>query len=216
MSLIREHYTNREEWLANRKYIGGSEVAAALGLSPFMTNVELWEYKTGARQPKDLSGNAAVEYGVRMEPVLRALYAAEHPEMIVEHYPFDILRQDNIPYLGVTLDGELTERSSGRKGILEIKAVQATSRIVWEKWRNKVPTHYFCQVLSQMLATGWHFVDLLAYFRKLDGDGEVRCYRFEREEQEPSIKWIDTGLSQYWEKYIVTGIRPPMILPDIL
>ena len=31
--LIREHYETREEWLKNRKVIGGSEAAAAVGKS---------------------------------------------------------------------------------------------------------------------------------------------------------------------------------------
>ena len=216
MSLVREHYNNREEWLANRKYIGGSEVAAALGLSPFMTNVELWEYKTGARQPKDISGNAAVEYGVRMEPVLRALYAAEYPEMIVDYHQYDILHQEDFPYIGATLDGDLIERETGRRGILEIKTVQLARKTVWMEWDNKVPQHYYVQCLGQLVATGWDFVDLFAHFRKWDGDTLTKRYRFKREEHEESIAWLKGKIKSYWMQYISTGIRPPMILPDIL
>jgi predicted phage-related endonuclease len=37
----------REGWLKERREgIGGSEAAAILGMNPYMTNVELWEYKT--------------------------------------------------------------------------------------------------------------------------------------------------------------------------
>ncbi len=36
-----------EQWHAERvKHIGGSECAAIIGRSPYMTNVELWEIKT--------------------------------------------------------------------------------------------------------------------------------------------------------------------------
>ena len=39
---------NREEWLqARRRGIGGSDAAAVLGLSPWKSNVRLWEEKTG-------------------------------------------------------------------------------------------------------------------------------------------------------------------------
>ena len=41
--------------------IGSSEAAAILGLSPFKTNVEVWEEKVGLREPKDISDNPAVK-----------------------------------------------------------------------------------------------------------------------------------------------------------
>ena len=45
--------SNHEEWLKNRKNgIGGSEIAAAIGKNPYMTNVELWELKTGRKKRK--------------------------------------------------------------------------------------------------------------------------------------------------------------------
>jgi predicted phage-related endonuclease len=54
----------REEWLARRTgYIGGSDAAAALGLSPWKTNVDLWEEKTGRKPAPDISNNAAVHCG---------------------------------------------------------------------------------------------------------------------------------------------------------
>ena len=65
--LIREHYENREEWLAARKAgIGASEAAAVIGKSSFMSNMELWRLKTGRAEKKDMTGNSAVEYGNRL------------------------------------------------------------------------------------------------------------------------------------------------------
>ena len=47
---------NRAEWLENRKgRIGGSEAACIVGMNPYQTNVELWEYKTGRRVVEDIS-----------------------------------------------------------------------------------------------------------------------------------------------------------------
>ena len=38
---------NREQWLEERKKgIGGSDVACILGMSPYKTNVALWEEKS--------------------------------------------------------------------------------------------------------------------------------------------------------------------------
>lgn len=213
--LIREHYEDRETWLAHRTAIGGSEAAAAIGISPFMTNVELWEIKTGRKAAKDLSGNKAVENGIRMEGALRAMYAAEHPEMEVTHCPFDILKQDATPFLGCTLDAELRERETGRKGVLEIKEVLATSRLVWMKWKDQVPPYYFVQVMAQLIATGWDFVDLYAQLKRLDGDSELRNYRFEREMYAEDMEWLKGKLGHFWTENIVKDIRPAIILPEL-
>lgn len=48
---------NRKEWLkARQKGIGGSDAASVLGISPWKTNVQLWEEKTGITEPEDISG----------------------------------------------------------------------------------------------------------------------------------------------------------------
>lgn len=213
--LIRNHYNSREEWLANRHAIGGSEAAAVVGMSPFMTNVELWEYKTGRKAPPDLSENEAVAYGVRLESALRMLYTAEHPEFAVSHFPYDILHQDDFPYLACTLDGELMEKETGRLGILEIKTVQATSSVIWQKWKERVPDNYFIQCMSQLIATGWDFVDLYAQLKQRDGDSMIRRYHFERQDHLDDIAWLKPKLKRYWEENIVGGIRPAMILPGL-
>ena len=115
--LIRKHFEDRESWLNGRQElgIGGSDAAAVCGLSPWTSPVELWKIKTGQKQQRDISGNAAVEHGVRMEPALRELYAAMNPQMKVDHYPYDILAQIERPWLTATLDGELTDEN-GRHG----------------------------------------------------------------------------------------------------
>lgn len=55
---------NSPEWLEFRKTgIGGSDAAAILGLSPFKTNVEVWEEKVGLRVSDDISDSPQVKYG---------------------------------------------------------------------------------------------------------------------------------------------------------
>lgn len=213
--LIREHYENREEWLAHRMRIGGSEIAAVIGQSPFMSNVELWELKTGKRKPKDLSGNENVKYGVRLEGALRGLFQAEHPEMQVEYYPYDILYQDDTPYIGCTLDGELTETATGKKGILEIKTSQMVSKVAGLKWDGQVPMNYYCQCLAQLIATGWDFVCLYAQLKRLDGDSAIRLYRFDREDCQADMGWIKSEAERFWHDNIIGGNKPATILPGL-
>lgn len=213
--LERIHYENREDWLNGRtKSIGASEAAAAVGLSPFTTRRELWEEKTGRRKHADLSENAAVQYGVRLEPAMREMYKAEHPDTDVEYYPYDVLYESTRPWMTCTLDGELTE-PDGRKGVLEIKTAQLGKKVQWEKWQDAVPVQYFCQAIHQLLVTGWDFVVVYAKLVKLDGDSQIRSYRFEREKVQDDMDWLLQQETKFWNKFIVPDEEPPYELPKI-
>ena len=41
--ITRIQFDSMEEWLVNRKGIGGSDASAILGLNPYKTNQELWK-----------------------------------------------------------------------------------------------------------------------------------------------------------------------------
>ena len=209
----RLHFEDRETWLAGRNTqgIGASEAAAVVGLSPWMTPLELWRLKVGAAQAKDLSGSAAVSHGVRMEPALRGLYAAMNPGYTVDYHAYDILCQEDRPWLFATLDGEVTD-DMGRRGILEIKTSSPNGKIGWAKWDGRVPDNYMTQILHQMLATGWDFVDLLAALENMDGDLSIRTYRFERAEQADNMAWLLEREEDFYKNHVLTGTPPAAIL----
>lgn len=211
--LIRIHFEDRESWLAGRQEqfgFGGSEAAAAIGLSPWETPIELWKRKIGLNPPKDLSGNAAVEQGNRMEPILRAFYAGMHPEYHIEHYPFDILFQEERPWMFASLDGELL--TDDRRGILEIKTATPNGKAGWEKWADgKMPQNYYVQCLHQLLATGYDFVNLFAALYSMNGDITLREYEIEREDVKNDLDWLlqeETKAFGYLER----GEMPPQRL----
>lgn len=66
------------EWHGARQIaLGGSEIAAVLGLSPWESRFSLWHRKLGhAPQPE----NAEMEWGKRLEPVLLGKHLDLHPE----------------------------------------------------------------------------------------------------------------------------------------
>ena len=190
----------REEWLNCRakQGIGASEAAAAVGLSPWMTQTELWQLKTGLVQPKDISDNEAVSRGVMYEPALRGMYMAGHPEYQLEHHPFDMLYQKERPWLFCTLDGEVTD-AAGRKGILEIKTASPVGR-AWTAWEGKIPDHYLCQVTSQLISTGYDFADLYAGLWDTNrNEIIIREYHLEREQCQADIDWLTAELEKFWE-----------------
>lgn len=206
---------NREEWLKNRQAqgIGASQASAALGMNPWMSNVDLFDLVTGRTEPKEISDNPAVVFGSEAEKHLRGLFALQHPEYKVIHHPFDMIYQAERPWLFCTLDGELMDGSRNR-GILEIKTASIGKRVQAQEWDGKIKDTYYIQVLSQMLSTGYDYAWVFAMLRKLDGSAELREYRFDRSDCEEDLEYLSNKLEEF-HGYIERGERPALILPSI-
>lgn len=211
--LQRLQFADRESWLAGRQEqgLGGSDAAAVVGYSPWESPIDLWKLKLGITKPKDLSGNAAVEQGVRMESVLRDFFMATHPEYEIWHHPYDILFQTERPWLFASLDGEILDEK-GRKGILEIKTATPTAG-KWKEWADgKMPMNYYIQTLHQLLATGFDFVRLFACLYSFNWDMTLKTYEIEREEVTDDLEWLLEKETFFWEHNIKGGEMPSMIL----
>ena len=208
---IYTHYDNRADWLAARTNgIGASEAAAVVGLSPWSTPTQLWRIKCGLEKAKDLSASEVVERGHRLEPALRGLFAAEHPEYEIAYHEFDMLSQPERPWLYATLDGEI-HTADGRRGILEIKTSSCGKKTDWEKWNNQIPQNYYTQLLHQLLASGFDFAVLYSCLFNLDSDKSIRSYHFERSECEADMSWLLTEEAEFWRK-VEKREMPSMIL----
>ena len=210
--------TTREEWLKKRnKGIGGSDVAAILGYSPYMTNVDLWEIKTGRKKQKDISENPRVDYGNKAEIHIIELFKLDYPEYELLHKPFDLRTHPKHNFIFSSLDGELTEKSTGRKGVYESKTVHLDSSVQRQKWDNQVPQHYYIQVIQGLLATGYEFAILNARFiSKRDGKKKIweDVYHFERSERLLDIELVENEEIKFWE-YVKNDQMPPLKLPSI-
>lgn len=204
-------FDTREAWLAGRdeiKGIGGSDAAAAVGLSRRKSMVQLWREKSGRTMAKDLSGVDYVQLGVKTEGPMRELFAALHPELEIMHRPFDIYRQTERPWLFATLDGEIRDRATLDMGVLEIKKADCMNKREREEWDGKVPNEYFCQVLHQMLATGYTFAFLWALLLHGDGSCTMREYYFPREDYDGDLAWLAKGEDTFMG-YLRSGRVPP-------
>jgi len=166
----RISYPDRETWLkARTSVIGASDAPSVMQASPWKPNIELWQEKTGRRAPKDLSGVEAVQRGIREEPVIRAAFANDHPEFSMEYHQYDILYHKDHPFIAATLDGELLEKKTGHKGVLEIKTGSYSTQRYLDAWtQGLIPAHYFPQVVQQLLVTGWDFLILRAKLFRTD------------------------------------------------
>ena len=209
---------SREQWLEERKKgIGGSDSAAGLGLNPYMTNVDLWQIKTGRKQQEDVSQKPFVKYGTEAEKHLIALFALDFPEYEVTHADNDLIRHPKYEFLHASLDGRLVEKETGRRGILEIKTVNIITPRQNEKWANAVPQNYFCQLLHYLNVTGFDFAILKAQF-KTEWQNEsrlnVRHYYFDRRDFEPDIAFLQSAELEFWD-HVINDREPNLILPAI-
>lgn len=214
--ITRIQFDSMEEWLVNRKGIGGSDASAILGLNPYKTNQELWMEKKGQMSPVDISGKSYVKYGNDAEPLLRALFALDYPEYKVEYYDNNMIINKKYPWAHASLDGELMD-PDGRRGILEIKTTNILQSMQWEKWDNRIPDNYYIQVLHYLLVTEYDFVVLKAQLKRVR-DGEVRLttkhYHIEREEVLSDIKMLKEEEEAFWHSS-QSGQEQGLLLPEI-
>lgn len=167
MGYKRLEFKSIGEWLGGR-IIGGSGASAIIGESPYYTNVEY--YKELLKRKKahivyEDSGddkaeeNKAIWFGKNAEQYIREIYRLKNidkyeviaPKTIEKDGVVEMLISDEQPFMTATLDSELIEKETNRKGILEIKTANTLSIVAKQKWRDTVPSNYLIQVLHYML-----------------------------------------------------------------
>lgn len=208
---------NHDEWIEKRRIgIGGSDAGAVLGVNKYKSNLELWQEKTGQKEPEDISDKPAVKFGKFAEGHLRELFRQDFPEYQLDYHEFWIYQNEVYPFIYATLDGELIDEK-GRHGVLEIKTTTIQNKLQWDEWDDRIPESYYAQVLHQLAATGWDFVVLKAYIRYYK-DGELRVairhYRIERANVQEDISYLIQAECEFWDK-VVNNIPPAVILPEI-
>jgi len=209
---------DRAEWLENRKSgLGGSEISAVIGQNPYMDNVTLWELKTGRRQAEDISEKPYIKYGTQAEMHLRGLFRLDFPEYSVDYVDNNSFVNSKYPWAKASLDGWLTEKETGRKGVWECKTTEILQSMQREKWNNQIPMNYYCQVLFYMAVIEADFAVLKAQLKTVfDGIPylQTRHYHIEREEVQEDIDYLMKKGAEFWE-YVKADKRPPLVLPDI-
>jgi putative phage-type endonuclease len=140
--LIGSFEPGSDAWHAARANgIGGSEIAAVLGLSPFESAFSLWHRKRGLILP--VQESEEMYWGKVHEPGICARYAELHPEQTI--IPAGTYHGTGRPWQIVNPDRFAVSKTSGAIEILEAK----TSRDAegWgEPGTDQVPVYYRAQV----------------------------------------------------------------------
>lgn len=142
MSAIVKLVQGSPEWHAHRaKYRNASETAIVMGESPWQTPYQLWELRTGRRQPEV---NAAMARGTALEPQARAAYEALTGHVM---QPLVLGEGDYSASLdGLTFDGDL---------LVEIKCpFKGKDSVLWQQVaQGEIPVHYRWQLEHQFMVS---------------------------------------------------------------
>lgn len=186
------------EWLEGRKkYIGGSDVAALLGMSKYKTPYQLWLEKTGQSPAQD--DNWAMMRGRALEPALRQHYA-DKTGLIVS-LPVKVMVSDKYPFMCYNPDGLTRE-----KRLVEFKT--ATYSKAWgEEGTDEVPQPYLLQIQHGMFVTGFEVCDVTVSI----GGNEPKYYIVEADKELQEM--IIEKEVKFWE-LVQNNIEPEPINND--
>lgn len=179
-------------WLEERrKGIGGSDVAAIMGLSPWKTAYQV--YREKRKEVEDWGGNSLTDWGKRMEPAIRQWYSDETGRDV--RLPDKIMYHPQHPFMLASLDGFTDD---GR--VVEIKT--ARSGKDWgEPGTNQIPDYYAVQVHHYMTITGFQVADIPVSI----AGGSPSLYIVEADKEISEM--IIEACAKFWER--VQSGNPP-------
>ncbi|MFK4002105.1 YqaJ viral recombinase family protein [Psychrobacter namhaensis] len=189
---------SREDWLqVRRQGIGSSDAAAACGIHPYLSMLELWMIKTGRMSSdidESIEGYSPLYWGNTLEPMV-AKYYQEHTGNKVRRVNA-ILQHPEQPFMLANLDYAIT--GSGEVQILECKTAGEHGA---KLWKHGVPLYVTCQVQHQLAVTGKQ----AAHICVLLCGHEAKIYKVERDER--LIQSIMEHERLFWQ-YVQTDTPP--------
>jgi putative phage-type endonuclease len=196
--------TDRAAWLAARRgFVGGSEVAALFGLSPWRTPVDVYLDKTG-RATDEQEPSEALRLGTELEDYAARRYA-ETTGRTVRNYGYMVTRGHALADVDrlIVPDGEKVaafHEEVRTDGILECK----TSGVPWD---DEPPLHY--QLQGQLYAEllDCSFVDFAVVF--LAPRRDFRVFRMERD-RDVGAALLDR-IEAFWRESMIPDTPPPAV-----
>ena len=189
--------SNREQFLLDRKLgIGGSDIAAIMGLSPYSTPLDVYrdkmnpevvyeelteDLKRGARVEKYILQEYSEVSGLEIETNLTPFI---HPE-----YPF--------------MRGNIDAKVANQNVIVEAKSTKCPISL----WEQGIPEYYRTQVAYYAMLSNAERVDVPVLF----SNWQYACFTYWRDyEYEARIK---KAVIDFWNNHIVAGIPPEPSTP---
>lgn len=200
LRLVDTRKIERADWLQVRKTgIGGSDAAAAVGLSPYKSQLELWMEKTGRDtdlpkpDPKDTT--EPVYWGTLLEPIVAASYTQQTGNRVRRINA--VLQHPQFPFMLANLDREVI--GSPLVQILECKTAGEFGAKLWQ---DGVPEYVQLQVQHQLAVTGKR----AAHVAVLLCGQKLEVHLVKRDDE--LISRLIALEAKFWE-YVTSDTPPP-------
>lgn len=187
---------NKQEWLKKRKnYIGGSDIAAIVGLNKYKTAVDVFLDKTS--EVIEETANEAAKWGTLLEDLLIQEYA-QYRTVEVEK-PIHTIFHPEYEFLGANIDAYVNRGEY----VLECKTAGYRMADQWgEEGTDQIPDNYLCQVAWYSAITRVPKVDIAV----LIGGQDFRVYTYTKN-KEFEDKLIAIGIN-FWINNVQKNIPP--------
>ena len=189
-------------------YIGSSDIAAVLGLSPWRTPLDVFFEKMGEIRPPDPDREKLFRRGKRLEPVILDMLADELGIQITargRRY-----RSAAHRFLAAEIDGEYEH--AGETINVEIKTAHPFASAQWgESDTDEIPIHYAAQAAFALAVTGRARCVVAVLF----GADNLVTYRLERDDE--TIAGIIDRAVRFWRHNVEKKIPPdPIKIDDLM
>ena len=194
-----------KEWLDYRRLgIGGSDVAAIMGQSPFCTGRDLYYDKRGIRPVvnEDEDNWVAKSVGHRLEELVAEIFSYKTGLMV---YPIHkMFRHPLYPFMVADVDFFINF-PDGSKGILECKTSNYHCQ---DKWENDcVPLNYEYQCRHYMAVMNLNVVYIACLFGNNENEYVIRKIERDYDLEEDLIN----EEAYFWNEYVQKGQEPPYV-----
>lgn len=210
MNIIRHKPETQTEWQKIRhRCISSTESAALFGLSPYMTEFELFHRKKSP-EPVSIEGNERVKWGNRLEAAIAAGVAEENGWTVE---PFKEYLEVSDIRMGSSFDYRIVATGSEHPGpgILEIKNVD--SLIFRDNWvkngeKMEAPEHIEVQLQHQMHVSGYSWACIAA----LVGGNKLEMIFRKRDDY--VCRAIERRVRRFWQRFDANQEPVPDFIRD--
>lgn len=200
-----------DEWLSwRRKGIGGSDVAAALNVSPYRTARDLYYDKIGVRPViEEEDKSITFEIGHLLEDVVAQIFAKKTGLTVFEDHM--MYQHPFFPFLIADVD-RFVLLPDGKKAILECKTSHYNNMSI--TWANgAVPRYYELQVRHYLSVMNIDVAYIACLFSNNENDFVWARIDRDVEEEESTI----LQLQEFWNKNVLSRVEPPLVeKPDLV
>ena len=187
-----------QDWLqVRRSGIGGSDAAAALGLSPWKSALELWQEKV-SEQNQPRQENEAMIWGRIMEPIITREFVRRTGKNVTPMR--SMLQAAKWPWMLADLDGLIEDPQRGT-GVFEVKTASALKQGEWAE--DRCPDAYMLQLAHYMAVTGLSYAVICV----LIGGNKLQWITVDRDDE--LIASLIQLERRFWQ-HILTQSPPPV------